>query len=160
MMIVIGSVYVRECPQGMFIPGWMIIAGFIWLIKPLLFFTTLVRRTPEEQRLELHRQQHTRNMVNAFMFGWFLIGSYFVFRIWPPNYDARLGPHCSHILYEFAFVLLATVYGALFLVLGTTVLIVLLTVCLMACTSGGGRDGGDRPDNVGTASGGSGACVV
>lgn len=157
-MIVIGSVYVRDCPQGVFIPGWMIIAGFIWLIKPLLFFTTLVRRTAEEQRLERHRQRHTRNMVHAFMFGWFLIGSYFVFRIWPPNYDAQLGPHCARLLYEFAFVLLATVYGALLLMLGTAVLIVLLSVCLMACSGvDGGIDGGATG---GHRAAGPGACVV
>lgn len=133
LMILLGAIYVHDCPQGKFIPGWMIIGGFIWLIKPLLLLTTFVRHTVEEQRLEHQRQQHTRNIVHAFMFGWFIVGSYFVYRIGRPNYDARLGPHCARPLYEFAFVLLSAVYAAIALMAAAAVLIVLLTVCTVLC---------------------------
>lgn len=159
LMIVLGSVYVHDCPQGKFIPGWMIIAGFIWLIKPLLRLTTLVRKTAEEQRLERHRQRHTRQIVNAFMLGWFVIGTYVVYRIDTPNYDPALGPHCARPLYEFAFVLFSVVYAAVALMVAATVLIVVLTLCMMVCSDGGGG-GAEDTESGATSAGRRGGPVV
>lgn len=153
-MIVVGAVYAYDCPQGKFIPGWLIIGGFIWLIHPLLRLSTLVRRTAEEQRLERQRQQHTRNIVNAFMIGWFLIGSYFVFRIGRPNFEPPPVPGgslewCAPPLWLFAHWLLIAGWALVALALAAAVLALAVTLsvsfglCLLAAQRDDDEQGAD-----------------
>ncbi|KAL9702430.1 hypothetical protein quinque_005948 [Culex quinquefasciatus] len=88
-MIVFGSIYLYDCPQG----------------------ESTSRR--EEQELERLRQSPTQTLINCFMLGWFIIGSFWIYRIYEPNYDPAMGKYCNKSLYLFTFWLITSVYMTL-----------------------------------------------
>lgn len=84
--------------------------GVMAILKPLLSLSTHVRHDPHDQAIEQMRQSGTQTLINWFMLGWFLIGSYWVYRIYEPNYDPSLGKYCNANLYRFSFYLITGFY--------------------------------------------------
>lgn len=70
-------------------------------------------RNREDQEAERLRQSPTQQLINCFMFGWFIIGSFWIFKEYEPNYDRSLGKYCNKSLYMFAFWLITSVYISL-----------------------------------------------
>lgn len=98
------------------------------IIKQLLNLSTRVRRNPEDQVIERMRQSPTQFILNTFMFGWFLIGSYWVYRVYEPNYDPAKGKYCNFTLYMFTFWLITSTYIGLIVVIITIFLVSILSV--------------------------------
>ncbi|XP_045480164.1 transmembrane protein 272-like [Harmonia axyridis] len=119
-MITIGVIYMHDCPQGEYIPVYLVVGGLFGILKQLLHLSARVRQTEEERREENLRQSPTQTLLNCFMLGWFIIGSVWVYKEYEPNYDQRLGLYCNKTLYLFAFWLITAVY----IILG------IITVCL------------------------------
>lgn len=119
-MIVMGLVYLHDCPQGEYIPVYLIVGGFFGILKQLLHLSARVRQTEQERREENLRQSPTQTLLNCFMLGWFIIGSVWVYKEYEPNYDKSLGIYCNRNLYMFAFWLITSVY----------VLLGIITICL------------------------------
>ncbi|XP_055595176.1 uncharacterized protein LOC129745842 [Uranotaenia lowii] len=111
-MIVFGFVYLYDCPQGEYIPVYLLVGGGFGVLKQLLHLSTRVR-SREDQELERLRQSPTQTLINCFMLGWFIIGSFWIYRIYEPNYDPALGKYCNKSLYLFTFWLITSVYMAL-----------------------------------------------
>lgn len=111
-MIVFGSIYLYDCPQGEYIPVYLLVGGGFGVLKQLLHLSTRVR-SREEQELERLRQSPTQTLINCFMLGWFIIGSFWIYRIYEPNYDPALGKYCNKSLYLFTFWLITSVYMTL-----------------------------------------------
>lgn len=114
-MVVFGFLYLNECPQNDYIPVYLLIGGLFGIIKQLLHLSTHVR-SPEEQEAERLRQSPTQTLINCFMLGWFIIGSYWIYKEYEPNYDPMKGIYCNKSLYLFAFWLITSVYVFLGLV--------------------------------------------
>uniref|UniRef100_A0A182PTY7 Uncharacterized protein n=1 Tax=Anopheles epiroticus TaxID=199890 RepID=A0A182PTY7_9DIPT len=114
-MIVFGSLYLYDCPQGEYIPVYLLVGGGFGVLKQLLHLSTRVR-SREEQELERLRQTPTQTLINCFMLGWFIIGSFWIYQIYEPNYDPALGKYCNKSLYLFTFWLITSVYMMLFVV--------------------------------------------
>ncbi|XP_053671298.1 uncharacterized protein LOC128721561 [Anopheles nili] len=114
-MIVFGSIYLYDCPQGEYIPVYLLVGGGFGVLKQLLHLSTRVR-SREEQELERLRQTPTQTLINCFMLGWFIIGSFWIYQIYEPNYDPALGKYCNKSLYLFTFWLITSVYMMLFVV--------------------------------------------
>lgn len=108
-MIVFGAIYLYDCPQGEYIPVYLLVGGGFGVLKQLLHLSTRVR-SREEQELERLRQSPTQTLINCFMLGWFIIGSFWIYRIYEPNYDPALGKYCNKSLYLFTFWLITSVY--------------------------------------------------
>ncbi|XP_049544670.1 uncharacterized protein LOC125956639 isoform X2 [Anopheles darlingi] len=108
-MLVFGTVYLYDCPQGEYIPVYLLVGGGFGVLKQLLHLSTRVR-SREEQELERLRQTPTQTLINCFMLGWFIIGSFWIYRIYEPNYDPALGKYCNKSLYLFTFWLITSVY--------------------------------------------------
>ncbi|PSN55101.1 hypothetical protein C0J52_01871 [Blattella germanica] len=119
-MIVIGSIYLYDCPQGEYIPIYLLVGGGFGVLKQLLHLSARVRQREEEQEEERIRQSPTQTLINCFMLGWFIIGSVWVYKEYEPNYDPKKGTYCNRTLYLFAFWLITSVY----IVLGV------ITMCL------------------------------
>uniref|UniRef100_A0A182LTP0 Uncharacterized protein n=1 Tax=Anopheles culicifacies TaxID=139723 RepID=A0A182LTP0_9DIPT len=114
-MIVFGAIYLYDCPQGEYIPVYLLVGGGFGVLKQLLHLSTRVR-SREEQELERLRQTPTQTLINCFMLGWFIIGSFWIYQIYEPNYDPALGKYCNKSLYLFTFWLITSVYMMLFVV--------------------------------------------
>jgi len=120
-MIVMGSIYLHDCPQGEYIPVYLLVGGIFGILKQLLHLSARVRQREEEREEEYLRQSPTQTLLNCFMLGWFIIGSVWVYKEFEPNYDPSGGrTYCNKSLYLFAFWLITSVY----ILLGT------VTICL------------------------------
>ena len=109
-MIFFGLMYLNECPEGKYIPVYLVVGGIFGILKQLLHLSTKVR-SRNEQELEQLRQSPTQTLLNCFILGWFLIGSFCIYRIYEPNYDPTQGAkYCNRTLYLFAFWLITSSY--------------------------------------------------
>ncbi|XP_015122193.1 uncharacterized protein LOC107044706 [Diachasma alloeum] len=112
-MMIMGGIYLYDCPQGEYIPVYLLVGGGFGVFKQLLHLSTRVRRRQEERDEERIRQSPTQTLINCFMLGWFIIGSMWVYKEYEPNYDPANGKHCNKTLYLFAFWLITAVYISL-----------------------------------------------
>ncbi|KAK4886186.1 hypothetical protein RN001_002457 [Aquatica leii] len=121
-MIVMGSIYLYECPQGEYIPIYLLVGGIFGILKQLLHLSSRVRQTDVEREEEQLRQSPTQTLLNCFMLGWFIIGSVWVYKEFEPNYDPNIGSgrYCNKNLYLFAFWLITSIY----------ILLGIISVCL------------------------------
>ncbi|XP_023723027.1 transmembrane protein 272 isoform X2 [Cryptotermes secundus] len=126
-MIAMGSIYLYDCPQGEYIPIYLLIGGIFGILKQLLDLSAKVRQREEEQEEERIRQSPTQTVINCFMLGWFIIGSVWVYKEYEPNYDPTRGKYCNRTLYLFAFWLITSVY----VVLG----VITLCLCCISAAS-------------------------
>ncbi|KAI4481397.1 hypothetical protein M0804_009517 [Polistes exclamans] len=72
-MIIIGGMYLYKCPQGEYIPVYLLVGGIIGVFKQLLHLSAYVRRR-EERDEERIRQSTTQTVINCFMLAWLIIG--------------------------------------------------------------------------------------
>lgn len=75
-MMVIGGIYLNDCPQGEYIPVYLLVGGGFGVFKQLLHLSARVRKRQEERDEERMRQSPTQTLINCFMLGWFIIGKY------------------------------------------------------------------------------------
>lgn len=75
-MMVIGGLYLYDCPQGEYIPVYLLVGGGFGVFKQLLTLSARVRQRQEERDEERIRQSPTQTLINCFMLGWFIIGSH------------------------------------------------------------------------------------
>ncbi|XP_018336283.1 uncharacterized protein LOC108744834 isoform X2 [Agrilus planipennis] len=121
-MIVMGAMYLHDCPGGEYIPVYLLVGGIFGILKQLLHLSVRVRKREEERQEEHLRQSPTQTLLNCFMLGWFIIGSVWVYKEYEPNYDPNVDQlnYCNKNLYLFAFWLITSVY----------ILLAFITVCL------------------------------
>lgn len=108
-MIIIGGMYLYKCPQGEYIPVYLLVGGIIGVFKQLLHLSAYVRRR-EERDEERIRQSTTQTVINCFMLAWLIIGTTWVYQAYEPNYDSSKAIYCNKTLYLFAFWLINSIY--------------------------------------------------
>ncbi|OCT84169.1 transmembrane protein 272-like [Xenopus laevis] len=113
-MIVIGSMYVGDCPREPNIPIYLIVAGASHLVA---FCLNPLKKTAEKLAIALE------TILALFTTCWFIAGSVWVFRIYPENPRA-----CNDVVYKFAFGIL--IFEYIFLALAV------LFICLCSCCVG------------------------
>lgn len=109
-MMIIGGIYLYDCPQGEYIPVYLLVGGGFGVFKQLLHLSARVRKRQDERDEERIRQSPTQTLINCFMLGWFIIGSMWVYKEYEPNYDPTKDRYCNKTLYLFAFWLITSVY--------------------------------------------------
>ncbi|XP_068117636.1 transmembrane protein 272-like [Hyperolius riggenbachi] len=113
-MIVLGSLYIDQCPIQPLIPIFLIVAGAVHLLgfvlMPLQFVCPKVTYTIE-------------GIVGLFSLSWFIAGSVWVFSIYQTN--PKL---CHDTLYKFAFGILIFEY--------IFICIAVVMICLFTCCFG------------------------
>lgn len=120
----------HECPVSKYIPVYLLIGGVMGIIKPLLTLSLRVRTSQEDQAVERMRQVGTQSMLSWFIFAWFVIGSYWVYREYEPNYDPAKGKYCNKSLYKFAFWLVTSAYISCAVVIVILIVLTIISVLL------------------------------
>ncbi|CAB0018833.1 unnamed protein product, partial [Nesidiocoris tenuis] len=68
------------------------------------------RQRPEDEE-DLERGSSLQSLINCFMLAWFILGSYWVYKEYEPNYDPMKGPWCNRTVYLFAFWQITFIYA-------------------------------------------------
>lgn len=118
-MIVIGSVYLYDCPAEPCIPIFLIVGGSFSVLKYLIGVTTRVRRTDQENNQDPPKPHPAQYVINCFLCAWFITGCVWVYRIYQPifteseklNKDGTPNEeYCNKTVYTFAFWLITAAY--------------------------------------------------
>jgi hypothetical protein len=73
-MMVIGGLYLYDCPQGEYIPIYLLVGGGFGVFKQYLYLSAKVRKYQEGRDQERIKQSPTETLITCFMLGWFIIG--------------------------------------------------------------------------------------
>ncbi|XP_014677455.1 PREDICTED: uncharacterized protein LOC106817306 [Priapulus caudatus] len=142
-MIIIGSVYLHDCPIDRFIPVYLIVGGCFGLLKSVM---SLCHRA----RLRLQDSDSTGNLgdddnvrqgpidslISCFLLAWFICGCAWVYRIYQPPFEpAYPGDtnYCNQTVYLFAFATLTLSLAVVGITFCCAVCIAACAGCIAAC---------------------------
>ncbi|CAG9858943.1 unnamed protein product [Phyllotreta striolata] len=119
-MLVIGILGVHKCPVEENIPLFLIATGAIGLITKILTYA--------RERLLRHFQvKFVESSLYTVEIVFLILGAYWVYKEYPPNYDPGVTFYCQKTAYLFAFVYITVVL----VIIGLGVLAGL--ICVMCC---------------------------
>lgn len=107
------------------------------MVKQLLNLSARVRKNGEERERERLRQSPTQSIISCFIFGWFICGSYFVYRIYKPSFDPNAEGYCNKVVYLTAFWVITSSYIIIGIVI---VLMCCISVAVLALTKSTGHN--------------------
>lgn len=120
-MFLIGVKYLNDCPANVFIPIYLLVGGFVGVLKQFIQVVSRIRRirarTDEE---EDEPRSSLQSLLTCFMLTWFFLGSYWVYKDYMPSFNPADIIYCNKTVYLFAFWQVTIVYIA----------IALMTFCL------------------------------
>lgn len=128
-MIVVGSMYIKNCTFQIMIPIWLIVFGSLSIIKNL---STLIQRIKSLKSSESNYSSTVLNVFDSFMalflIVWFLCGNYWVY------HDKNLvqytdkmseATYCNKTTYLLAFWIITSIY----ILIGAGILLFCFTIC-------------------------------
>ena len=134
--------YLHECPREPKIPIYLLVGGCFGLLKVMSMLWRQVRSRRYERIDEMYVEgedhsdvivskssKFTEAVLSIFLFIWFIIGNYWVFKVWQPNFEQLLhepSNWCDKTVYMFATIQIFGCYGLMGLIL---LLSVLLALC-------------------------------
>ncbi|XP_048041780.1 transmembrane protein 272-like [Megalobrama amblycephala] len=96
----LGTTHFHECPVQPNLPIYITVIGATGLFSLLLMY---LRNTLDDCLLARFCSAFSL-MLCVFIVCWFFAGTYWIYSIYPPNYDSTsTGIHCHRTLYLFAF---------------------------------------------------------
>ncbi|KAK2189776.1 hypothetical protein NP493_97g01033 [Ridgeia piscesae] len=126
-MIVIGSMYLGQCPREHYIPIYLIVAGVFGILKNLSNVTQRVKnRLDEDDETEnVAKTNPFDGTLNCFLFAWFIAGNVWIYRVYNDfnSEDPSSSEYCHPTLYWFAFWVTTATY-----IFGVTM------CCCICCT--------------------------
>ncbi|VDI56675.1 thiamine pyrophosphokinase [Mytilus galloprovincialis] len=133
-MIVIGSMYIHDCPAERYIPIYLIVAGSVGIIANLMGLGKKAknRNEPEEEQQENVKGNPLDYIINCFLLAWFIAGNVWVYRT-----HGHFSTHPTHTdfchptVYWFAFWVITSTY----ILIGVICLFVCVIGCFAAFTS-------------------------
>jgi len=123
-MIVIGSIYVHDCPRERFIPIYLIVGGCAVILASLIKGIrqhAFKKDEAEEDKItkEDAKRSCLESLLMLFCLAWFIAGSVWIYRIHKDfdSDDSESEMYCHPVLYWFAFWM-------------TTIQYIILAICL------------------------------
>lgn len=132
--IVIGAVYMDDCPVAKYIPIYLVVMGVVCLVRIM----SLVCQNMQNRHQESDNQRPTQTtsgldqILNIFLLVWFILGNRWVYganSVWVS--DADSSNYCHPTLYYFAYWSITSFY----IMCGGACLI----MCVMTCICGNNR---------------------
>ncbi|XP_067134424.1 uncharacterized protein [Centruroides vittatus] len=128
LMIIFGTIYLKECPAQKYLPVFLIVGGITIIIKTLLdvSFRFVKNKKKEKKRFTL-----PLIILQIFLFSWFVTGCVWVYQMYPPVYDDNSDSrYCNRNLYLFTFWTISSIF---ILVALYICFLCLFTGVLLAC---------------------------
>ncbi|KAK9509237.1 hypothetical protein O3M35_006592 [Rhynocoris fuscipes] len=132
-MLVIGALYLSDCPANNNIPLYLLVGGLFGILKQILQLYCRIKKGHNRSGAEEEREEKTstiQSLLSCFMFVWFILGSYWVYSTYKPNFDPERGTYCNKTVYYFAFWQLTVVY-IMFIMM--TLCLCSVSLCILAC---------------------------
>ncbi|XP_041357952.1 transmembrane protein 272-like [Gigantopelta aegis] len=126
-MIVMGAVYLHDCPAERYIPIYLVVMGCFGVFKNLLSLGQRAKNRNEETNEEEggggKKKTCLESVLGAFMFAWFIAGNVWIYRLYGDydGFDITKSNYCYNTLYLYAFWMTTATY------------ILILTVCCCTC---------------------------
>ncbi|CAG9823584.1 unnamed protein product [Phaedon cochleariae] len=127
-MLVIGCLAVNKCPVQEYVPLYLIVTGAVGLLSKIITFL-------REKLIRHFQVTFIESSLYTIESVFFVLGSYWVYKVYPPNYDPLSGhSYCQKTAYMFAFVYI-TIFYALILAVLSGLLCFMCCLCLLASDS-------------------------
>ncbi|KAM7377264.1 hypothetical protein PAMA_013859 [Pampus argenteus] len=97
--LVMGAVYLYDCPRQPYIPIYLLVKGVFSLLP-----SVVVRQTNTDNP-GIYRGS-AGGLISFFLLCWFIAGNVWIYSIYEPNYNkttTSVDPYCDKALYLFAF---------------------------------------------------------
>lgn len=116
-MIVIGAIYLHDCPAERFIPIYLIVAGCFGLLKNLSSLGQKVKNDKDKSGDDSAEDKNTKTnpfdmILNCFLMAWFIAGNVWVYRThgnWVAD-PITSSMYCHPTCYYFAFWMITSTY--------------------------------------------------
>nr|XP_015196236.1 PREDICTED: uncharacterized protein LOC107076615 isoform X3 [Lepisosteus oculatus]XP_015196237.1 PREDICTED: uncharacterized protein LOC107076615 isoform X3 [Lepisosteus oculatus]XP_015196238.1 PREDICTED: uncharacterized protein LOC107076615 isoform X3 [Lepisosteus oculatus] len=129
--IVIGTLYLHDCPSQRYIPIYLLVTGVFSVVLSLLSCLPCAKEEEEGGSSSMLSSLCTtwNSLTSLFLFCWFIAGNVWIYSIYQPNYTRGEPDFCNKTLYLFAFwaTTLVYIFLGLFMVGGC---IVMMIVCI------------------------------
>lgn len=111
-MIIIGSIYLYDCPKERYIPIYLIVGGIFGAVKIIFSSVNEFLCSDEEDEEGNPCANLFSRIIGWFIFGWFIAGSVWVYRIYKDfdENNTSSQDYCHPMLYYFSFWLLTVSY--------------------------------------------------
>jgi len=112
IMVIIGSLYLYQCPVERYIPIYLIVAGVLYLMILLSGIFHQIWHAVNPQDISRHPFLHSEAcfnhcLANWFLFAWFIAGSVWVYRVLWPSFTMGSASYCHPVLYKFALTIIS-----------------------------------------------------
>lgn len=124
-MIVMGSIYIDECPRQQYIPIYLIVGGCAGVLKTAMSIGQRIRNRMDDRDGNNIHTNPVDGTLNCFIVCWFIAGNVWIYSI-ANDYsnDPSSARYCNDILYQYAFWMTTGLY------------IFLITAWLLFCVIG------------------------
>lgn len=104
-MIVIGAIYVSDCPRQTYIPIYLIVGGCAGILKTVLSLGQRIKNRCENRDDENARTNPFDGTLNCFIVIWFIAGNVWIYSIASDHDDKDSDSikYCNKVLYQYAF---------------------------------------------------------
>lgn len=125
-MIVMGSIYINDCPRQQYIPIYLIVGGCAGVLKTALSLGQRIKNRVERRDNENIQTNPLDGTLNCFVVCWFIAGNIWIYSI-ANDYstDPTSPKYCNEVLFQYAFWMTTGLYiflistWLLFCVIGT-----------------------------------------
>lgn len=109
-MIVIGAMYLEDCPRERYIPIYLIVAGAFGVVKAISnIIQQICKRKKNEEDTEQNKKPNPcDSVISTFLLAWFIAGCVWTYRVYDDyqSVDPTLDNYCNETVYLFTFWLL------------------------------------------------------
>ena len=111
-MVVIGSLYVNDCPLQRYIPIYLIVGGVFGLLKNLSSLAHQAKNKRNDNEEDNAKSNPFDGLVACFLLGWFIAGNVWVFGAEPDLNTTQTNStfYCEPTCFYFAFWQIISVY--------------------------------------------------
>lgn len=124
----LGIMHFYNCPVQPTIPIYLIVLGVSSLVALTL---TYIQNSTKERSIRIVTASCC-SLLHIFSFFWFIVGTTWVYAIYPPSYSPADSSYCQRALYLFAFYITTLTWFIVFLMFLFGSVFLLLACCKLA----------------------------